>query len=559
MAGWSRLSRVLLVVVICGMVGVALLSFRALNADLRSYRQADAASLHWTVSRVEAELSLLLAAMSAEGTRSARDPAVAGQRDMVLTFAELARGGAGVLPGPDGSALRAKLDRLAALIMAPQAGASADATDPIAALTKIQGELGVVSATLLADEIGRSQSLRESLRSEGRIAFLTICAVLTLAMILVAVLLIETRRARRTMQQLEVLASRARAADRAKSRFLSMMSHELRTPMNGVMGIIALLKQSGLDTRQKRLIGQAEQSGADLIDLLGDILDYAEVEAETIRTDRRPFQTRFLCRVLAHDLDPVARRHGVEVEIAMLPEVPEIVLGDFARKKKVIAQLASFLLDRAGGSDAAITLSHDGHNLVAEIAIMVDPDDELEWLSNLISARAPWQGDGSDTQDIGSIIARRITLAMDGEIEFVRRIPEQAALRLAIPASPADPVQDHVVIASDSRTTRLMLHSATTELNFGIWHEGIADERVMAVLIEATGERADQRLRDVAERFIAARHVAIGQPRNPELYDAVLEQPLDLMILRNVLTAADMSLSGGAPILPMLGGKGMET
>ena len=64
-----------------------------------------------------------------------------------------------------------------------------------------------------------------------------------------------------------------------------MMSHELRTPMNGVLGLIALAKQTGLTDAQKRLIEQAERAGAHMSSLLGDILDFSDLQTDRLEID----------------------------------------------------------------------------------------------------------------------------------------------------------------------------------------------------------------------------------------------------------------------------------
>ena len=56
-----------------------------------------------------------------------------------------------------------------------------------------------------------------------------------------------SREQHQAMAQLIQTREEAEKANNAKSDFLAMMSHELRTPMNGVLGMLQLLQQTGKD------------------------------------------------------------------------------------------------------------------------------------------------------------------------------------------------------------------------------------------------------------------------------------------------------------------------
>lgn len=68
--------------------------------------------------------------------------------------------------------------------------------------------------------------------------------------------------------------------DKAKSRFFANISHELRTPLTLILGPLSSIQNSGnLDKRNLRLIEIANQSGQELLKLIGSILDLSKMDS----------------------------------------------------------------------------------------------------------------------------------------------------------------------------------------------------------------------------------------------------------------------------------------
>lgn len=81
-------------------------------------------------------------------------------------------------------------------------------------------------------------------------------------------------RQRKSMRLLAESSHLAEAADRAKSKFLSVISHELRTPLNGIIGYAAFLHENAPDSTQREFAKTILNSGKELLSIFNSILSF---------------------------------------------------------------------------------------------------------------------------------------------------------------------------------------------------------------------------------------------------------------------------------------------
>jgi signal transduction histidine kinase/CheY-like chemotaxis protein len=139
--------------------------------------------------------------------------------------------------------------------------------------------------------------------------------------------------------ELEVARQAATDASHAKSEFLANMSHELRTPMNGVIGMVDVLRATPLKADQQRMVETIHQSSHVLLKILNDVLDFSKIEAGYMAVEHIPMDVRDLVAGLAQLMEPVARRQGIDFDTTVDADVPHIVLGDATRLTQVLLNL----------------------------------------------------------------------------------------------------------------------------------------------------------------------------------------------------------------------------
>ena len=144
-------------------------------------------------------------------------------------------------------------------------------------------------------------------------------------------------------QALEDARDQALSADSAKSEFVARMSHEMRTPMNGILGMVELLKRSKLDEAQRKKVEVLKASGKALLSLIEDVLDLSSIELRSMRLKPESFDPYDLAHSVVEGLKPHANEKGLRLILNIEPEVPSSAYGDAAR----LAQLMRNLIGNA--------------------------------------------------------------------------------------------------------------------------------------------------------------------------------------------------------------------
>ncbi len=287
----------------------------------------------------------------------------------------------------------------------------------------------------------------------------------------------------RIAAEAEMYAARdkAFAGERAKARFLGMISHEMRTPLNGILGALDLLDDTGLSQEQMKYAQIMQSSGQLLLNQIDDALDITQADGNRLSLVSDQFDLDMLLDELVQSQQTQAVAQNNQLHLLRTPTPLGHATGDQNRLRQILLNLLT----------NAIKFTRDGQ-ITIEVARLGDPDtpsDEVEFqisdtgigiaeddINRIFDDFIRVEENTSDAADgtgLGLGIARHLATMMGGTIgaESVRHEGSVFWVRIPLPYTsaqpasalrqPKDPVPARplkVLVVDDNATSRFVLH-----------------------------------------------------------------------------------------------------
>jgi PAS domain S-box-containing protein len=162
--------------------------------------------------------------------------------------------------------------------------------------------------------------------------------------------------------------STLKALEREREDFVSMLSHDLKNPITAIVGSLDLVREGRLgpiNKDQREFIESAEESCAEMVEMINSLLDIHKFEAGRMIMRFNPEKLQHLLEKMVAQYSIAAEKGGIKLSFAINADLPECNL-DRTTFTRMMANLLSNAL-KFTPEKGEITVSAD---LVKELSII---------------------------------------------------------------------------------------------------------------------------------------------------------------------------------------------
>ncbi|MDP5032093.1 PAS domain-containing protein [Paraglaciecola sp.] len=250
----------------------------------------------------------------------------------------------------------------------------------------------------------------------------------------------------------QVMAEKAKAADKQKSVFLANMSHEIRTPISGILGLVTLLLEdtriSGLEPHEKQhYLRLIKSSSEHLLSIISDILDFSKIEADKIIITHDVFNFNDLTENLITDFARRAAEKQIAFHYKTNEDKPIKLIGDPLRLKQILYNLLGNALKftQEGSVNVDVQLSTHEDDTATLVCTVVDTGIGIAKDQQSLLFMPFSQVDSSATRKsqgtgLGLSISRNLIELMNGTITVESELGKGSRFTFSVPLGLSTPI-----------------------------------------------------------------------------------------------------------------------
>ena len=254
----------------------------------------------------------------------------------------------------------------------------------------------------------------------------------------------DISRSKRDSTDLESARTEAERANETKSRFLATVSHELRTPLNAIIGFSEMLENETamrLDAERRADYARViRESGQHLLAVVNGILDVSSIEAGQFKLKREPLAVAREVEACYEMMVLRAEQAGVRLDIAVDPNLPEVVADRIALRQILINLISNAVkfTPKGGSVDVAVRASgSDMLILVSDTGIGIAEKDLSQVGDPFFQAASSYDRTHEGT-GLGLSVVKGLVELHGGTFGIASRVGQGTRVSIRLPREPKE-------------------------------------------------------------------------------------------------------------------------
>jgi diguanylate cyclase (GGDEF)-like protein len=298
-----------------------------------------------------------------------------------------------------------------------------------------------------------------------------------------------------------------------KAQFAATVSHEVRTPLNGVVGMLDMLKTLPMEAQQREYVQEAWSSARSLTSLINDILDFSRMDAGKVELEAIDFSLRQVVEEVMTMLALSARSKSLALGYVMTEGVPERIKGDPTRLRQVLVNLLGNAVKFTDQGEVALRVHRGDDTAIApgSVRLLFEVSDtgigmNAAALENVFESFT--QADRSTTRKyggtgLGLAICKQLVELMQGQISVRSEVGLGSTFSFHVQCYAADAAEEiqrqphlngqRVLVVQPSEVVRQFVQ-ATVLADGGRCTSVLEGTQALAAMQEALGQADPYRL-----------------------------------------------------------------
>ena len=354
-----------------------------------------------------------------------------------------------------------------------------------------------------------------------KIAMLALLAI-GAAIVLIVYTLRDIRRQRRDHERIVEAKNETERIMQQRQRLLLTITHDIKAPVASISGFIALLREWVSQPKPVAYLDSIRSSAEHLLQLVGALLDYHQLESGKATTHVVSFNPARLVSDCATQARPVANKKNLEVVCSLRPGADRMCQADAFRIRQIMNNLIGNAVKYTDRGTITVSAALNGSQLTMSVADTGSgmTESEQQRIFNAFT-RLP-DAQGKEGVGLGLSITREAVNMLGGTIRVVSQKGKGSKFTVTLPVT-VDTVQSAqpTTIADNPAPDMACVKSSSHPIKVVI----VDDDRLQLQLLGEMMARMENICLDIHVTSSADEAIAMIGRLRPQLVFTDIEMP----------------------------------